>query len=57
MSAWQVHFLDGQPVIVGYYRRVTTANLSSHRLYWQGLEVEAVYHLDGEVYTGSQLMH
>ncbi|HEM3218013.1 TPA: alpha-galactosidase [Streptococcus suis 2524] len=57
ITAWQVQSSDGQQVIVGYYRRLTTANLSYQRLYLQGLEEEGVYHLDGEVYTGSQLMH
>ncbi|MFX3710187.1 alpha-galactosidase, partial [Streptococcus suis] len=26
ITAWQVQSLDGQQVIVGYYRRLTTAN-------------------------------
>ncbi|MFX4027216.1 GH36 C-terminal domain-containing protein, partial [Streptococcus suis] len=56
ITAWQVQSLDGQPVLVGYYRRLTTANLAYQRWYLQGVEEDAVYHLDGEVYTGSQLM-
>ncbi|KPA60367.1 GH36 C-terminal domain-containing protein, partial [Streptococcus suis] len=57
ITAWQVQSLDGQQVIVGYYRRVTKANLSYQSLYLQGLGEGAGYHLGGEGYTGSQLMH
>lgn len=56
-TAWQVQSLDGKEVIVGYYRRLTSANLAYQRLRLQGLEEEALYQINGETYTGSQLMH
>ncbi|BDD38003.1 alpha-galactosidase [Streptococcus ruminantium] len=57
VTAWQVQSSDEKQVIVGYYRRLTTANLAYDRLRLCDLDAEARYQVDGVTYTGSQLMY
>lgn len=55
--AWQVASKDGSQVIVGFYRRLVTANLGLARLRLKGLDEQALYELDGKTYYGSDLMY
>ncbi|MCK6365538.1 alpha-galactosidase, partial [Streptococcus agalactiae] len=57
-AAWQVISEDGHHVFVGLYLGLLKLNGPSyHRLHLKGLEAEASYRLNNQVYLGSALMN
>ncbi|MGT2756098.1 alpha-galactosidase [Streptococcus ovuberis] len=56
LSAWQVVSEDNETIIVGQYRRLARANIGYQRLRLKGLQADAYYECDHQIYSGSQLM-
>ncbi|MGT2754694.1 alpha-galactosidase [Streptococcus ovis] len=56
LSAWQVVSEDEETIIVGQYRRLAKANIGYQRLRLKGLQADAYYECDNQIYSGTQLM-